>query len=85
MENYLEIKKLIEDYEKSILTGDVINNDEPYLVVPNIVIDYKYNPNYGDDRVCECGHNYYRHFDSYENMGGVGCKYCRCCEFKEAK
>jgi len=85
MENYLEIKKLIEDYEKSILTGDVINNDEPYLVVPNIIIDYKYNPNYGDDRVCECGHDYYRHFDSYENMDAVGCKYCRCCEFKEAK
>ena len=23
----------------------------------------KYDPNYGDARICECGHSYYRHFD----------------------
>lgn len=45
----------------------------------------KYNPKYGDDRVCECGHKYYRHFDSYEKMANVGCKYCECSNFVEAK
>jgi len=43
----------------------------------------KYNPNYGDDRICKCGHPYYRHFDTYENMAPVGCKYCSCGKFKE--
>lgn len=42
-----------------------------------------YNTNYGDARVCECGHPYYRHFDPYEQMRNVGCKYCGCFKFKE--
>lgn len=29
-----------------------------------------------------CGHPYHRHFDSYENMAPVGCKYCNCSTFK---
>jgi hypothetical protein len=43
-----------------------------------------YDPEFGDDRVCECGHSYYRHFDSYEHMEPIGCKYCSCYKFKEA-
>ena len=43
----------------------------------------KYNPNFGDDRICNCGHPYYRHFDTYEAMSSVGCKYCQCFEFNE--
>src|SRR5271166_3913160 len=35
-----------------------------------------YDPNFGDDVLCECGHIYYRHFDTYEEMSPVGCKYC---------
>ena len=65
--------------------GDVSGTDEPaYLkeVVTRTVL--KYNPRYGDDRVCQCGHAYYRHFDSYENMEPIGCKYCDCVEFVEA-
>lgn len=42
-----------------------------------------YNSKFGDDKVCECGHKYYRHFDTYENMYPVGCKYCACDTFKE--
>ena len=38
-----------------------------------------YDPEFGDDHVCKtCDHSYYRHFDSYENMMPVGCKYCEC-------
>lgn len=59
--------------------------NEPYLEKKEIITTYSYNPNYGDDRICECGHSYYRHFDSYENMDAVGCKYCGCFEFKEKK
>ena len=35
-----------------------------------------YDPEYGDDVECECGHPYRRHFDTYEDMAPVGCKYC---------
>ena len=42
-----------------------------------------YNSSFGDDKVCECGHTYYRHFDSYEDMDPIGCKYCQCYTFKE--
>ena len=43
-----------------------------------------YNPKFGDDKVCKCGHSYDRHFDSYEDMAAVGCKYCQCFDFEEA-
>lgn len=58
-------------------------NDEPYLYKSRIRIEKKYNPNYGDDRICKCGHPYYRHFDPYEDNNPVGCKYCQCGTFRE--
>lgn len=61
-----------------------MSTEKPYIVKHIIVREFKYNPNYGDDRWCECGHVYYRHFDTYENMYACGCKYCGCQEFKEA-
>lgn len=59
----------------------MLNNEKPYLEVQ--VIEYHYNPNYGDDRICVCGDSYYRHFDSWEDMYPCGCKYCECVEFVE--
>ena len=35
-----------------------------------------YDPNFGDEKLCLCGHPYYRHFDTYDNMADIGCKYC---------
>jgi len=58
-------------------------NMQPYLKETEITTRTLYNPNYGDDRICICGHIYYRHFDSYEDMYDCGCKYCECCKFKE--
>ena len=46
---------------------------------------FQYDPEYGDDRECQCGHPYYRHFDSYEDMSHVGCKYCECYNFNEVQ
>lgn len=40
-----------------------------------------YDPEYGDDKKCLCGHDYYRHFDTHEDMYPIGCKYCRCNTF----
>ena len=58
---------------------------KPYLkkVIKRVV--KLYNPNYGDERICVCGHQYYRHFDTYDRMRAVGCKYCYCHKFKEKK
>lgn len=58
-----------------------MSEELPYL--EKIVIEKVYNPKYGDDRVCQCGHHYYRHFDTYEEMSNVGCKYCGCRDFVE--
>ena len=45
----------------------------------------EYDPAYGSERLCTCGHIYYRHFDTYDHMRPVGCKYCgfQCTGFKE--
>ncbi len=43
-----------------------------------------YDPAYGDDRLCECGHPYHRHFNIHDGCYEIyGCKYCQCYEFKE--
>jgi hypothetical protein len=41
-----------------------------------------YNPKFGDYKECECGHDYHRHFDGYDNNEAVGCKYCICFNVK---
>lgn len=56
---------------------------EPYIMKQRIVTDYLYNPKYGDSKICDCGHTYDRHFDSYYDMNACGCKYCSCYTFKE--
>ena len=57
--------------------------EKPYIEKEIKYVEYLYNPNYGDDRVCGCGHTYYRHFDTYEDMRKIGCKYCECDHFIE--
>lgn len=86
-ETYLEMKKLVVDHENEQLNkhNNIKYDHQPYLEKVTIKINFKYNPHYGDDRVCKCGHVYYRHFDSYENMVAVGCKYCQCYHFEEVK
>lgn len=56
-------------------------SEKPYIT--RMVEVHSYNPNFGDEKECQCGHQYHRHFDSYEDMEPVGCKYCGCCEFVE--
>jgi len=56
--------------------------EKPYIETKEIIINKAYNPKYGDDKICKCGHPYYRHFDSYEDMYDCGCKYCKCDNFE---
>ena len=80
----IAIIKLINEYEQLNTHAVISCVERPYLEVVTIEIDRKYNPKYGDDRKCKCGHPYHRHFDSYEQMEVIGCKYCECDVFEEA-
>ena len=60
------------------------NPEPPYLETCRVVVTRRYNPRYGDVRLCTCGHPYHRHFDSFEEMEDAGCKYCQCQDFVEA-
>ncbi len=62
-----------------------MSTELPYIFRTEVITHIEYNPKYGDDRVCTCGHSYYRHFDSYNNMAAIGCKYCECGMFIEAE
>ena len=61
------------------------SGERPYLIEIVTTEKRSYNPQYGDDRECKCGHPYYRHFDSYEDNYPCGCKYCQCHTFVEKK
>ena len=87
----IQVNDLKYDYSSihvpcKVVKETPIHRDEnrPYLETRLEVVGVlkEYNPNYGDDKICECGHSYYRHFDSYDGMSPVGCKYCRCEVFR---
>jgi hypothetical protein len=80
IDNYPSIILEVTDVKVSLSKRD--DSDKPYINAKSIG---EYNPNYGDNRICECGHTYDCHFDSYEDMWPCGCKYCGCNEFKEKK
>lgn len=66
-------------------TTDTTGTEPPYLIKRIVTEERAFNPKYGIDRVCVCGHTYDRHFDSYEDMDACGCKYCYCFTFWEDK
>ena len=45
---------------------------------------WMYNPAYGDNRVCLCGHEYRHHFNSKSGTTMAVCKHCDCFRFEEA-
>lgn len=84
------IKFLLDHYvaEKERGYGHATAEDIADLLIDNNWItdmpwSSAYNDEFGDDKVCACGHVYYRHFDSYDDMFPIGCKYCPCGEFHE--
>jgi len=80
-EDYLLMKRIVEDYERGI---EGVNKEikGPYIITYSVHIHKEYNPHFGDNRECMCGHSYYRHFDPYEGMDACGCKYCGCQHFQ---
>lgn len=83
-----------DGYDRQLTKADLVrasyhkaSPNDPYkeIVLEVVGVLKQYNPDFGDDKICECGHTYYRHFDTYEGMAPVGCKYCGCEEFKLKK
>jgi hypothetical protein len=78
------MEKLKELYKSSTVIPDTINKDkvvELYKILaetptPIYIAEW-------ENKICKCGHTYYRHFDTYQKMKPVGCKYCQCWEFEE--
>lgn len=75
LEDFIDI---LEEVNLTNIKKDEVVEEKPYVGLYSA-----YNPKYGDDRICKCGHPYYRHFDSYDNNYPCGCKYCDCNEFVE--
>lgn len=78
----------IAEIIRTIIRGmkeEKMKEEKPYIIETITIQKKKYNPNYGDNRMCVCGHTYYRHFDPWDDMEAVGCKYCGCQQFVEAK
>ena len=86
LKSEVALNNALQDKINGINRDQDQEDNPPYLTKKTLNLDVVslYNPKYGDDRECECGDPYYRHFDTYENMEAVGCKYCECNEFKEA-
>jgi len=89
-----EVAELLEDslcdwsYE-DISVGMYSIPKQQIKIIKSIIEQLKnapedYDKDFGDDKLCTCGHQYYRHFDTYEDMYPCGCKYCDCERFEEA-
>lgn len=58
---------------------------KPYVIKLIGSTTYRtFNPKYPIDSYCICGHQYHRHFDGYESMPRMSCKYCGCHDFIDA-
>lgn len=70
-----EYHEIRDEFVRLIEQEEVVSHSsEPY--VPGDSLADQYDPNYGDNNECLCGHEYYRHFDTYDDMAPIGCKYC---------
>jgi hypothetical protein len=80
-----EIAKIVENDPIRLIQFCMVEElfDTEFYKVENGV-KIVYDPDFGDNRKCKCGHAYARHFDPYENWEFVGCKYCGCDNFVEA-
>lgn len=90
-----EYHEIRDEFVRLIEQEEIVNYAPPPLSEEDQIAE-QYDENFGDNKECLCGHPYYRHFDTYDNMSAVGCKYCfvlgdkhvfeqECPYFKEKK
>lgn len=85
VKKYGDNSSIMNNHDLCSYRSKTMKEQSPYICEKVILTIKKYNPEYGDDRICRCGHQYYRHFDTYEDMYACGCKYCECNEFTVEK
>ena len=61
---------------------EIIHRLEKIVLIEKASVPPAFDPNFGDQKLCVCGHPYFRHFDTYDDMYPVGCKYCPCQTFE---
>jgi DNA-directed RNA polymerase subunit RPC12/RpoP len=59
--------------------------EPPYIEETVTTLVLRINPDYDTGAICECGHEYNRHFDWMENNDPIGCKYCGCDYFVDPR
>lgn len=69
-----ESQELRDDFMRLIESEYAVIPEAP--LSPEDQLAEQYDESFGDNKLCECGHPYYRHFDTYDNMSAIGCKYC---------
>lgn len=70
-----EYHEIRDEFVRLIEQEEIVNHSPPVVSEEDQIAE-QYDSNYGDNKPCLCGHPYYRHFDTYDNMSAVGCKYC---------
>lgn len=72
-----ESQQIHDEFVRLIEQEEVAQHvDTSYVPSSEDEIAEQYDEKFGDNKPCLCGHPYYRHFDTYEQMSAVGCKYC---------
>jgi hypothetical protein len=90
-----EYHQIRDEFVRLIEQEEIVNHSPPALSEEDRIAE-QYDENFGDNKLCLCGHPYYRHFDTYDHMSAIGCKYCykytdrhvldkECPYFKEQK
>lgn len=75
LDRNIEYHEIRDEFMRLIEQEEIVTHtSEPFVPADNLADQY--DPNYGDNNECLCGHPYYRHFDTYDDMAAIGCKYC---------
>jgi len=66
----LKIFRLLQELED-------LKIQKPYIETYRLTLQKEYDPNFGDQKVCQCGHNYDMHFPAFSKKI-TSCKFCNC-------
>jgi hypothetical protein len=78
--DYAQLLVMALDNYKSSSVEDLRRMTEMVETLEN-QISRAWHEDHDQNAKCKCGHQYHRHFDGYEDMASVGCKYCECYTF----
>ncbi len=82
---YVDIRLDKEEAEElqSLLEGRTEETAVTLFHAIRIQLSRLWDKDRNQEARCICGHPYHRHFDSWDDMEPIGCKYCECYTFEE--